>query len=106
MARQGLLIVMAIAILNGIFSPALFTAFALHPLWYPAFLPRSLPFVLMASSLLVATFTVMIAGLPAALYERLAARGEATHLSNVIWIAAAALLTVPALENAIVAAGR
>lgn len=103
MTQRGLFLVLAIAILNGIFSPATFTALLLHPLWYPSFLPQTLPVVLMLSSLLTATFTVMIAGVPAALYERFASGGQPTHASDVIWITAAALLTMPALANAIAA---
>jgi hypothetical protein len=72
MNQRGLFLVLAIAILNGIFSPATFTALLLHPLWYPGFLPQTLPVVLMLSSLLTATLTVMLSGVPAALYERLA----------------------------------
>lgn len=103
MHRHGLVIVLAIAILNGIFSPATFSALALHPLWYPSFLPQSLPFVLMFSSLLIATLTLMISGIPAALYERFAGGGEPSHVSNVVWIAGAAFLTLPALANVMAA---
>jgi hypothetical protein len=101
MSRQGLFIVLAIAILNGIFSPAMFIIVTLHPLWYPSLLPQTLPFLLMTSSLLTATLTVMVAGVPAALYEKLVSGGEASHASNIIWIAGAALLTLPALKNAV-----
>lgn len=103
MNNRALFIVLAIAIVNGIFSPATFTAFVLHPLWYPGFLPQSLSILLMISSLLTATLTVMLAGVPAALSERLMSRGEPTHVSNIVWIAAAALLTLPALQNAMAA---
>jgi hypothetical protein len=106
MSHRGLIIVLAIAIVNGIFSPAMFTAIALHSLWYPFFLPQTLPVVLMTSSLFIATLTVMIAGVPAALYQNFADRGEPSHVCNLIWIAGAALLTMPALGNAFEALGR
>ena len=35
MDRQGLVPVMAVAIVNGIFSPWVLVVFVLYPVWYP-----------------------------------------------------------------------
>jgi hypothetical protein len=99
------MVVVAIAIANGLFSPALLPVFALQGIWYPFFLPASLPLILLLSSLLLSTITLMLAGMPAALYERLIDGGKSSRASGLIWLAAAILLTLPAVPNMLAALG-
>jgi hypothetical protein len=99
MPHSFILFVVLVAIANGLFSPALLPIFALQGIWYPFFLPASLPVILLLSSLLVSTLTLMLAGVPAALYERSAGNGKSSRLSGLIWLAAAVLLALPALPN-------
>jgi hypothetical protein len=98
MAPNGLVPVMAVAIVNGIFSPWVLFVFVFHPVWYPGWLPLYSEIVYMASALILSTFTIMVSGVPAALYERLSSkpRGE---LVAIIWLAGAVLLTLPAITN-------
>jgi len=96
-------LVVAVAIVNGLFSPALLPVFALQGIWYPFFLPASLPLILLLSSLLVSTLTLMLAGVPAALYERIA--GKSSRWAGLVWLAAAMLLSLPALPNVLKALG-
>jgi hypothetical protein len=105
MPQHNLVAVIGLAILNGMFSPALIPVFALHGLWYPFFLPAMLPAVFLACSLIISTFTLMLGGVPAALYERLAADGKSSGISGLIWLVAVALLTLPALPNILNALG-
>jgi hypothetical protein len=105
MSQHHIVIVVGMAILNGLFSPALLAVFALHPLWYPALLPTMLPFVFMVSSLIVATLTLMIAGVPAALYERLLGNGETTVTSGFVWLLGVMVLTLPAVPSILRALG-
>jgi hypothetical protein len=42
----------------------------------------------------------MLAGIPAAIFERLTGRKETDHASLYIWLGATILLTIPALFNA------
>jgi hypothetical protein len=105
MPQHNLVAVIGLAILNGMFSPALIPVFALHGLWYPFFLPAMLPAVFLACSLIISTFTLMLGGVPAALYERLAASGKSSGISGLIWLVAVALLTLPALPNILNALG-
>lgn len=93
------------AILNGIFSPLLLFVFLLRWAWYPNFFPGITEVVVALASLILSTLTLMIAGVPAALYERLRSPGETTAASAAIWLAAAILLTLPALPNILRAAG-
>jgi hypothetical protein len=105
MPQHNLVAVIGLAILNGMFSPALIPVFALHGLWYPFFLPAILPAVFLACSLIVSTFTLMLGGVPAALYERLSEDGKSSATSGLIWLAAVGLLTIPALPNILNALG-
>lgn len=102
MPNQGTTIAMlAFAIVNGIFSPVTALVFVLHWLWYPVLLPFSLPIVFFLASLMVATGTIMIAGVPAALYERFAGSARTDAVSAWIWLAGTAILSAPAVARAI-----
>jgi hypothetical protein len=93
--------ILGVAIVNGIFSPYLAPVWALRGLWYPFFLPASPAIALFISSLVVSTLTLMIAGVPAALYERATASEDSNTVSMWIWLAGVLLLALPALQNAL-----
>ena len=105
MPQHNLVAVIGLAILNGMFSPAIIPVFALHGLWYPFFLPAILPAILLACSLIVSTFTLMVGGVPAALYEKISGGGKSSAVSGPIWLATVVLLTLPALPNILNALG-
>lgn len=105
MPQHNLVAVIGLAILNGMFSPAIIPVFALHGLWYPFFLPAILPAILLACSLIVSTFTLMVGGVPAALYEKISGGGKSSAVSGLIWLATVVLLTLPALPNILNALG-
>jgi hypothetical protein len=105
MAPHNIAIIVGIAIINGLFSPALIAVFALQGLWYPFFFPSSLPVILMLCSLIISTITLMVGGIPAAIYERFAGGGQASTLSGLIWFAGVLLLTLPAIPNIVKALG-
>jgi hypothetical protein len=86
---------------NGIFNQ-LWLLFALiHvQILAPALLFGSIPLTLMFSSLMVSTATIILAGIPAALYEHyIGAKDDSTEASLWIWLAGTALLTLPAIGN-------
>jgi hypothetical protein len=105
MPQHNLVAIIGLAILNGVFSPAIIPVFALHGLWYPFFLPALLPAIFLACSLIVSTFTLMLGGVPAALYEKISGGGKSTAVSGLIWLVAVVLLTLPALPNILNAFG-
>jgi hypothetical protein len=105
MPQHNLVAIIGLAILNGMFSPAIIPVFALHGLWYPFFLPAILPAIFLACSLIVSTFTLMLGGVPAAFYEKFSSGGKSSAVSDLIWLAAVALLTLPALPNILNALG-
>jgi hypothetical protein len=52
------------------------------------------------SSLMLATATIIVAGIPAAIYERIVgAKDDSTDVSLWIWLAGTALLSLPAIGN-------
>ena len=54
----------------------------------------------MFSSLMVSTATIILGGIPAAIYERIVgAKDDSTAASMWIWLAGTALLTLPAIGN-------
>ena len=104
MDRNALVPIMAVAIVNGIFSPWVLAVFLLYPVWYPTWAPMMTQPVYMASALILSTLTLMIAGVPAALYERLAGEPKST-ITGTIWLAGVVLLTLPAIPNVLKALG-
>ena len=104
MDRNALVPVMAVAIVNGIFSPWVLAVFVLYPLWYPSWAPAYAQAVYMLSALILSTITLMLSGVPAALYERFAPAASGT-VTAAIWLAGAVLLTLPALPNILRAFG-
>ena len=104
MDRNVLLPIMAVAIINGIFSPWVLVIFVLYPVWFPNWAPAYAQVVYMFSALILSTLTIMLAGVPAALYERLSAAARPAAV-GLIWLAGVTLLTLPALPNVFRALG-
>jgi hypothetical protein len=87
--------------INGLFNQ-IWVLFALiHvQILSPALLFGSVGLTLMFSSLMVSTATIILGGIPAALYERyVGASEDSTDASLWIWLAGTALLTLPAAGN-------
>jgi len=87
--------------INGIFNQlALLFALIHVQILAPALLFGSVPLTLMFSSLMVATGTIILGGIPAALYERfVGAKDDSTEASLWIWLAGTGVLTIPAIGN-------
>ena len=87
--------------INGLFNQAFVLFALLHmKILAPALLFGSVPLTLMFSSLMVSTATIILAGIPAAIYERIVgAKDDSTDASMWIWLAGTALLTLPAIGN-------
>jgi hypothetical protein len=86
---------------NGLFNQIALLFALLHvQVLAPALLFGSVSLTLMFSSLMVSTATIILGGIPAALYERyVGAKDDSTTVSLWIWLAATALLTLPAIGN-------
>ena len=86
--------------INGIFNQLalIFTLLYVQLLAGPL-LFGSLPLTLMFASLMVSTATIILGGIPAAIYERIAGTPESSDASLWIWLAGTALLALPAAGN-------
>lgn len=100
MDRQTLLLmVVGLCIINGLFSPYLKVAIPISAALMPELFPRTIEWVLFWNSILLSSATLIFSGVPAALYERLSER-ESTAAAW-IWLAGAAVLTLPAVSRAL-----
>ena len=99
------LAVLALSLANGLISPLLSIVYVLMPAWAPhVFLGMQdiviLPEILFyMSSLIVATGTLLIGGVPAALYERLLGGEPESPAAMYLWLAGVLLLTLPAASR-------
>ena len=98
--RQTLLLLLiGLCIVNGIFSPYLKVAIPISAALLPELFPRTVEWVLFWASILLSSATLMFSGVPAALYERLVDRNTESAVSMWIWLAGAALLSLPAVHR-------
>lgn len=86
--------------INGIFNPLFFFVFQISVYLMAAPLFGSTGAIVYFSSLMLSTATVILGGIPAALYERyVGAEGDSTVTSLWIWLAGTAILSIPAIGN-------
>jgi hypothetical protein len=105
MSPQNLLVaVIALSLFNGLFSPFVVVTYQAVPLWLPYLFPGISELVIVAefvfyvASLMVATCTLLLSGVPAALVERIfGVDSRDSALPMYVWLAAAAFLTTPAV---------
>ena len=86
---------------NGLFNQ-LWLLFALIHVQVisPALLFGSVPLTLMFASFMVSTATIILGGIPAALYERfMGDKDDSSETSLWIWLAGTGILTIPAIGN-------
>jgi len=99
--KQDVLVVgiVGLSVLNGMhFSPWLGGAFLLtKPFFQITFWISSPLLVFYFTSLALSTLTIMLAGIPAAIFERVTGRKETDATSLYIWLGGVILLTIPSL---------
>ncbi len=86
---------------NGLFNAAWFLFAFFHVLALsPALLFVSPGLSRLFASLMVATATIVLGGIPAAIYERVVgAKEDSTEASLWIWLAGTGILTLPAINQ-------
>ncbi len=99
MPIQGYIVgIVGFAILNGIYNPALLPhSTGMAVVMTMGMLNAHVSVLVFIAYLLGATLTIMLAGIPAALYERMSGSTESTSISMWIWLACTALVTLPAV---------
>lgn len=86
--------------INGMFSPLRVFAYVFSKMFMVVPLFGSESLILYFSSLMLGTATVILGGIPAAIYERFSGVEEdSTEASLWIWLAGTAILAVPAMGN-------
>ena len=86
--------------INGMFHPFRVEAFIVSNYFMTLPLFGSQPLIFYFSSLMLATGTVILAGIPAAIYERYRGLKEDSGVVALwIWLAATALLPLPAMGS-------
>jgi hypothetical protein len=86
--------------INGIFNQLwlIFSLLYVQTIASPL-LFGNLSLTLMFASLMVSTATVILGGIPAAIYERVTGASESSNASLWIWLAGTAILALPAVGN-------
>jgi hypothetical protein len=97
-----LALIVALAALHGLILSRLYdfvsyfvSAFSRRTMFYHPLVLEYLP------SALIALFTLLLAGIPAAVYERLRTGRQTTPASLVIWLIATLLITAPVFTRAL-----
>jgi hypothetical protein len=86
--------------INGLFNELAVVFALIHAqIFAPALLFGSIPLTLMFASLMVSTATIILAGIPAAVFEHIKGRNDSSDASLWIWLAGTGLLTLPAVGN-------
>jgi hypothetical protein len=97
--RHIFVAIVFVCIVNGILSPAVTFVFWFAPIWAPTIFAPSGQVLLLLTSLIVSTATLILASVPAAIYERLAGLERSTAVSMGLWFVGAVLLTLPGLRT-------
>jgi hypothetical protein len=98
-SQPYIIAILIFAMINGIFSPAVFLIVPFVFALTPAFFLESTAVILYVSSMILSTMTLIAGGVPAALYERWKGLEESTEVSMWIWMAATGILSLPAAIN-------
>jgi hypothetical protein len=88
-----------VCIVNGIISPSVLYVLLFAPVWAPTLFAPSGQTLFLLASLIVSTGTLLLAGVPAALYERIAGLEQSSIPSMALWLVGAILLTLPGLTT-------
>ncbi|MGE4221161.1 MAG: hypothetical protein AB7G39_17080 [Alphaproteobacteria bacterium] len=91
--------VLLVCIVNGMTSPFVDLLFFRAADWLPIAALGNLAIVFYLCSLATATLTLLAAGVPAALFERVTGRTESDAASFTIWAIGALVLTLPGILN-------
>jgi uncharacterized protein YqgC (DUF456 family) len=91
--------VVALSAVNGVLSPVTPVLMLFTPIWYPDLLPVTQSAVLYTASIIVSTVTLMLAGLPAALWERAFATSAFGRQGNLVWLVSVLFLSMPGLAR-------
>ena len=93
-ARHFFLMISAIALATAVFSPVRLPVFLLLPAFLPESFGQTLGVRIFVNTLVIAVGIVVLSGVPAALFERVARRPKGDDVTMVVWAGTAALLAL------------
>jgi hypothetical protein len=86
--------------INGMFNPFLVIAYIWSKVLVGYVLFEVEPLIFLFAALMLSTGTIIIGGIPAAIYERFAGiKDDSTVASLWIWLAGTGILTIPSIGN-------
>jgi hypothetical protein len=103
--HQVFALVLGLAVFNGIFSPLVHLVAAYSLIWAPPWLPNDPSVTFYFSSLIVATSTLLLSGVPAALIEHAFPASREAPGPNWVWALVALVLCFPALVRVLLMSG-
>ncbi len=103
--HQVFALVLGLAVFNGIFSPLVHLVAAYSLIWAPTWLPNDPSVTFYFASLMVATTTLLLSGVPAALIERAFPASREAPGPNWVWALVALVLCFPALVRVLLISG-
>ncbi len=103
--HQVFALVLGLAVFNGIFSPLVHLVAAYSLIWAPPWLPNDPSVTFYFASLIVATTTLLLSGVPAALIERAFPASREAPGPNWVWALVALVLSFPALVRVLLLSG-
>ena len=87
--------VLAVTMINGMISPFTTILAGTWPIWLPGFFEPTPETIFYGAAMLSALASLILSGVPAALYERFRGLQETDSDSMMIWLGAAILLAIP-----------
>ena len=105
MRLQLFALVLAIAAFNGIFSPLVHLVAAYSFIWAPPWLSADASVTFYFSSLILATTTLLVAGIPTALLEHAVPESRTAPGPKLVWAAITVVLSFPALVRLLLISG-
>ncbi len=105
MRLQLFALVLAIAAFNGIFSPLVHLVAAYGFVWAPPWLSTDPSITFYFSSLILATTTLLVSGIPSALLEQAVPASRAAAGPNLVWVLIALVLSFPAVVRLLLISG-
>jgi hypothetical protein len=97
--RNLFIAISLLSIANGFLSPFLILGVGLVINWLPGALAGIPELALFFASLAVSFGTLLLSGVPAALFERVTGRRESDGPAMLVWLAGAVILTLPGLAR-------
>jgi hypothetical protein len=103
--HQVFALVLGLAVFNGIFSPLVHLVAGYGFVWMPTWLPPDPSILFYFSSLIVATTTLLLAGIPVAVIEHLRPQSRELPGPNWVWALVTLILCFPAVVRLLLVSG-